>query len=333
GGLIAMPRFTLSGIEELAFAAMVARGAAPEQAHPVAASVRRAEADGIRSVGLGYLPTYLGHLVSGKVDGKAVPVVTRPRPGTVLVDAAHGFAHPAFEAGLPYLIAATRANGSATLAITRSYSIGVLGHPVEDIADAGLLALAVTNSPPNISPWGGTRPLFGTNPMAFAAPRDGLPSLVIDQATSTVTKVALVAAAKVGGPIPDTWALGADGRPTTDPEAALKGSMQGFGGAKGAGLALMIDLLAAGLTGANFSKDASPYAKADGPPPGVGQLFMAFDPAAFAPGFADRIADLASAMLAQDGVRLPGDRRLEARVLHERDGIEVDEVLLRGICG
>lgn len=308
---------------------MIARGATAAQARPVAISVRRAEADGIRSVGLGYLPTYLRHLVSGKVDGKALPVVTRPRPGTVLVDAGHGFAHPAFDAGLPHLIAATRANGSATLSITRSYSIGVLGHPVEDIANAGLLALAMTNSPPNIAPWGGKKPLFGTNPMAFAAPRNGLAPLVIDQATSTVTKVALVAAAKTGDRIPSNWALDVDGHPTTDPQAALKGSMQAYGGAKGAGLALMIDLLAAGLTGANFSKDASRYAKADGPPPGVGQLFMAFDPNVFAPGFGDRIADLAGTMLAQDGVRLPGDRRIDARVKHERDGVDVDEALLQ----
>jgi (2R)-3-sulfolactate dehydrogenase (NADP+) len=265
------------------------------------------------------------------VDGCAVPKVTTPRPGAVLVDAAHGFAHPAFDAGLPLLAEAARANGSATMAISRSYSIGVLGHPVEDIAAQGLVALAFTNSPPNIAPWGGRRPLFGTNPMAFAAPRkDGQP-LVIDQATSVVTKVALVAAAKEGRPIPEGWALDAEGRPTTDPQQALAGSMLGFGGAKGAGLALIVDLLAAALTGANLSKDASPYAKADGPPPGVGQFFMAFDPDVFAPGFPGRIEDLLSAMLAQDGVRLPGDKRLAARAAAERDGVEVDDELLARI--
>ncbi|MCO4055061.1 MAG: Ldh family oxidoreductase [Bosea sp.] len=328
-----MPRLSLTQIEDLAFGAMLALGASAAQARPVATSVRRAEADDIRSVGLGYLPTYLGHLTSGKVKGSAEPMVRTPRPGAVTVDAAHGFAHPAFDAGLPQLIAAARTNGSATMAITRSYSIGVLGHPVEDIARAGLLALAVSNSPPNIAPWGGAQPLFGTNPMAFAAPRPGLPPLVIDQATSTVTKVSLVAAARAGGPIPSTWALDSEGRPTTDSQAALMGSMQGFGGAKGAGLALIIDLLAAGLTGANFSKDASPYAKAEGPPPGVGQFFMAFDPEAFAPGFADRIADLSGAVLAQKGARLPGDRRLQARARNERYGIDVDDILLGLIHG
>jgi (2R)-3-sulfolactate dehydrogenase (NADP+) len=328
-----MAHFTLQAIEDMAHAALVRRGASGGNARSVAISIRRAEADGIRSVGLGYLPTYLGHLTTGKVDGNVVPVVTVPRPSTILVDARHGFAHPAFDAGLPALIAAARANGSATLAISRSYSVGVLGHPAEDIAAHGLVGLAVTNSPPNIAPWGGRKPLFGTNPMAFAAPRQDQPPLVIDQATSVVTKVSLVQASRSGQPIPEGWALDSDGQPTTDAQAALSGSMLPFGGAKGAGLALMIDLLAAGLTGANFSKDASPYARPDGPPPGVGQLFMAFDPDAFTSGFLDRVEDMASAMLTQEGVRLPGDRRLRARTKTSMDGVEIDDALLAQITG
>lgn len=326
-----MPRLSLADIEDLAYEALTRKGASSAQARPVAGSVRRAEADGIRSVGLGYLPTYLSHLPTGKVDGRAIPEAMSPRPGTVLVDARHGFAHPAFDCGLPLLIEAARANGSATMAIKRSYSIGVLGHPVEDIAREGLVALAVTNSPPNIAPWGGRRPLFGTNPMAFAAPRRSAPPLIVDQATSVVTKVRLAEAAKAGRPIPAGWALDQMGQPATDPREALAGSMLGFGGAKGAGLALIIDLLAAGLTGANFSKDASPYAKAEGPPPGVGQFFMAFDPDAFAPGFLDRVEDLAAAMLAQDGVRLPGDQRLRQREASASRGVEIDEALLAAI--
>lgn len=322
-----MPVMIPEAIEQMAFAALVRHGASSANARPVAVSIRRAEADGIRSVGLGYLPTYLAHLATGKVDGKASPVVTTPRPSVILADAANGFAHPAFDAALPEFVRAARQNGSATLGINRSYSIGVLGHPVEDMASAGLLAMAVTNSPPNIAPWGGSKPLFGTNPLAFAAPRQSGPPLVIDQATSVVTKVALVKAAQSGAPIPAGWALDSEGQPTTDPKAALGGSMLAFGGMKGAGLALLIDLLAAGLVGANFSKDASPYARADGPPPGVGQFFMAFDPDAFAPGFLDRIEELAAAMQAQAGVRLPGDRRLRERARNPVEGIAVDDAL------
>lgn len=326
-----MPMLTLEAIAELVHRALTRCGAGDIAARSVTRSIVRAEADGIRSVGLGYLPTYLAHLRSGKVDGRVTPIVTRPRAATIAVDAGNGFAHPAFEAGLPDLVAATREAGTASLAIRRSYSIGVLGHPVEDIAASGLVALAMTNSPPNIAPWGGRRPLFGTNPIALAVPRANGPALVIDQATSAVTKVTLSAAAKRGEPIPAHWALDADGKATTDPAAALKGSMLGIGGNKGAMLALIVDLLAAGLTGANFSKDASPYARADGPPPGVGQLVIAFDPGAFADGFLAHVEDLLEAMLAQDGVRLPGARRLAARDRSARDGVEVDAALLQQI--
>ena len=323
-----MPRLSLDEIELRVAAALARRGASSVAAASVARSVRRAEADDIRAVGLGYLPTYLSHLVSGKVVGQALPEVTSPRLATVTVDANHGFAHPAFDAGLPLLIKAAQQCGTASMAIRRSYSIGVLGHPVEDLANTGLVAFAVTNSPPNIAPWGGRKPLFGTNPIAFAVPRQNGPPLVIDQATSVVTKVALVAAARQGKSIPPDWALDTAGQPTTDAGAALQGSMLAYGGVKGANLALIVDLLAAGLTGANFSSDASPYAKADGPPPGVGQLIMAFDPSAFASGFLDRVETLVTSMLAQDGVRLPGDNRLAARARTARDGVFVDDALL-----
>ena len=322
---------SLEEIEEAAKRALLARGADDLPAASVARSVRRAEADGLRLVGLGYLPAYLSHLRSGKVDGRAVPVVEQPRPGAVLVDAAHGFAHPAFDAGLPRLIAAAKNNGVASLAIRRSYSMGVLGHPLEDVAAAGLVGLAFTNSPPNIAPVGGRKPLFGTNPMACAVPRKSAPPLVVDQASSVVTKVALVAAAKTGTAIPPTWALDDAGEPTTDPKKALSGSMQGFGGIKGVNLALMVELFAAAMTGANFSKDASPYSREDGPPPGVGQLIVAFDPEAFAPGFGARIEALVAAMLVEPGVRLPGDGRLARRQAADKNGVEIPDELWASI--
>lgn len=326
-----MRRFALDEIEGLAYEALVRAGAAAHQARPVARSIRRAEADDIRSVGLGYLPTYLGHLRSGKVDGHAVPTIRAKRPASITVDAAHGFAHPAFEAGLDALVAATRNCGTAALAIARSYSIGVLGHPVEDIAAHGLIALAVTNSPPNMAAWGGRRKVFGTNPIAFAVPRDGSAPLVVDQSSTVVTKVALAAKAAAGDPIPETWAFDADGRRTTDAKAALQGSMAPFGGVKGANVALLVEVLAAALAGAALSQDVEPYAIAEGPPPGVGQFFVAFDPSAFADGFSARLERLASAIASDAGARLPGARRLAARARAARDGVEVDDALLRRI--
>ena len=323
-----MPDLSLDAIEQLAGRLLRDAGVEARAAASVARSVRLAEADGIGLVGLGYLPTYLASVRSGRVDGRAVPAVTQPRPAVVQVDAAHGFAHPAFDAGAPVLAAAARACGTASMGITRSYSPGVLGHLVEDLAMAGLVALAVTNTPANIAPWGGRVPLFGTNPMAFAVPRAGHAPLVVDQSASVVAKVVLLERAKAGAPIPEGWAFDAQGRPTTDPAAALEGSMAPFGGVKGTSIALMIELLAAGLTGAEYSKDAPPYGVTGAPPPGMGQFILALDPGAFDPLFAQRIEALFTAMLAQDGVRLPGDRRLLARARAASHGVAVDDATL-----
>jgi (2R)-3-sulfolactate dehydrogenase (NADP+) len=326
-------RLTLDGIEELAFAALRRNGASPAQAVPVARATRRAEADGISSVGLGYLPVYLAHLRGGKVAGGAVPTLLESRkPASVRVDAANGFAHPAFDAGLEALAAAARSCGIAALSIVRSYSIGVLGHPVEDIARRGLVALAFTNSPPNMAAWGGRKKLFGTNPLAFAVPREASEPLIIDQASTVVTKVRLAAKAAAGEQIPPGWAFDIDGNPASNGKAALAGSMAPFGGAKGANIALLVEVLAAALTGANLSADIEPYAAGIGSPPGTGQFFVAIDPGAFADGFVGRIEQLVSAILGDAPARLPGDRRLAARAASARDGVDVDEALLAKIA-
>lgn len=324
-----MVHLTLDAIEARAFEALRRAGASDLQARPVARATRRAEADGISSVGLGYLPTYLAHLRSGKVDGNAQPIcLAQARPAAIRIDAAQGFAHPAFEIGLDSLVAAARVHGIAAMSIVRSYSIGILGHPVEDIARRGLMAFAFTNSPPNMAAWGGRRKLFGTNPLAFAVPQDGDDPIVVDQATSVVTKVRLTAHAATGRRIPAHWAFGPDGTPTDDPQVAMKGAMAPFGGAKGANMALIVEIMAAVLTGANLSADIHPYSHADGPPPGTGQFFIAIDPAAFADGFLARIAKLAHSIRDDAPARVPGDRRLSARHQAERFGIDVDDALL-----
>jgi (2R)-3-sulfolactate dehydrogenase (NADP+) len=323
-----MAVISLPALYDLVSTKLTRSGASANAAQSVARSIVQAESDGMTPIGLGYLPTYCSHLRVGKVNGAAAPRLLPGKPGTVRVDAENGFAHPAIEFGAPDLIQAARSLGVAAMSVTRSYSPGILGHVVEPFAEAGLIALLMSNSPPNVAAWGGKRKIFGTNPMAFAVPRPGLPPLVLDMATSAVTKVGLVTKVKSGEPLPAGWAHDADGQPTTDGEAALKGSIAPLGGAKGAAILLMVEILAAGLTGSNWSKDASLYANDLGGPPGVGQLLIAFDPDGFPPDFAPRFSDhlemLLGAMLADPGVRLPGDRRLAARAQAARDGVAID---------
>ena len=320
---------TLDEVEAISHRMLVNSGASALQAGPTARSIRDAEAEGVRNVGLAYLPTYCVHLECGKVRGDAVPTVTTPRPAAVLVDAALGFCHPAYEAGESALVDAARTNAIAMLAVRHSYSAGVLGWFVDRLARHGLVALMFANSSALVAPHGGARPFFGTNPLAWAVPRpDGEP-VVGDLSSSAVAWVRVKAAADAGEAIPLGWALDADGHPTTDPHAALAGSMAPLGGHKGTALALLVDLLAGGLTGSRFSHEAGSFGGDDPDSPDVGQLVIAIDPAATGgPDVLDRLAADLDAMTAEDGARLPGDRRLAARSAAARDGVEVPDDLM-----
>ncbi len=317
-------RITLDEAHSIATDALHRAGASPLQAGPVATSIRAAEAEGTRGIGLGYLPWYCQHLRVGKIVGDALPVVQTPRPSVVTVDAAGGFAHPAYEAGEPALIAAARAQGIAVMGVANAYACGVLGYFTDRLARAGLVSIAVTNASSTMAPWGGRVPFFGTNPFAFGAPRPGDP-LVIDLSSSATAYVNLATAAAEGRPIPPHWALDAAGQPTTDAAEGLRGSIAPTGGHKGSALALMVEVLAAGLTGANWSYLASSLGDDAGGSPRLGQTFIAIDPAAMATDFVPRTEAMLAAMVAQEGVRLPGARRHANRARINDVGVELTE--------
>jgi (2R)-3-sulfolactate dehydrogenase (NADP+) len=317
-------------IEDLARRALIAAGAGEGNALSLAAAIAAAERDGIASHGLAYLPTYCEHIGCGKVDGKATPELQRVKPGTLTVDAKSGFAHPAIDLGFAALIPLAREQGIAALAIRNSYNCGVLGYHAERLARAGLLALGFTHAPASIAPIGGLRPVVGTNPFAVAAPDGaGGVAVAIDQSASVVAKSEIMRRNREGKPIPEGWAFGPDGKPTTDPAVALKGSMAPSGGYKGVGVALLVELLAAAASGATLSIDASPFSGTAGGPPRTGQFFIAIDAAASSGGaFASRIARLVEAIASQEGVHLQGSGRAAARARAARAGIAVDDALL-----
>jgi (2R)-3-sulfolactate dehydrogenase (NADP+) len=255
--------------------------------------------------------------------------VANPRPATVVVDAGNGFCHPAFEAGLNPLVDAARTCGVGVLAIAHSYSAGVLGWFVERLAEHRLVALMFANSSSLMAPAGGVRPFFGTNPIAWAAPRRDGPPVVADLSSSAVAWVRVNAAAQAGEPIPLGWALDADGRPTTDAQAALAGSMVPAADHKGSALALLVDVMSGGVAGSNFSFEASGFGGTAGGPPDVGQVVLAIDPTAtMGDGFVDRIEHELRTLAAEPGARLPGDRRLQHRRIAGSDGVEVPDDLM-----
>ncbi len=326
---------TLAEIEDLSFRALVAAGTFEENARPLAQATAATEADGVSSHGLAYIPIYCEHVQCGKVDGKAVPVLSRPKPGVVAVDAATGFAHSAIDTGFEALIPAAREQGVAVLAIKNSYNCGVLGYHTYRLAQAGLVGLGFTNAPASIAPSGGSKPVVGTNPFSIAAPGvDGEPALLIDQSASTIAKSEVMKHARESKPIPVGWALDADGNPTTDPEVGLKGSMAPSGGYKGVGVALMVELMAAALTGATLGINASPFSGTVGGPPKTGQFFIAIDPKTTASGaFETGVAELVEAIRAQEAAHLPGDGRRTKRLSSRHSGVEVSRATLDKIAG
>jgi len=326
-----MPTLTLAQAEDLVISTLTRCRTREDNAASVARALVACEADGLKGHGLSRLPSYAAQAKVGKVNGFAEPVVTQPRPGIVAVDAAHGFAFPAIEAALSALPPVVRAQGVAAAPIRRSHHCGAAGHPVEKLAEAGLAALMFANTPGAIAPWGGSKPLFGTNPIAFACPRPGHAPAVIDLSLSKIARGNIMAAQQRGEKIPQGWALDEAGEPTTDPDAALRGSMLPLGDAKGAVLALMVELLV-GMTGANFAAEASSFLDAKGPPPGTGQLIVAFDPAALGgEQTLVRLAELAAMVEAEPGARLPGSRRLAARRQAVSEGLAVPQALLAEI--
>jgi len=327
-----MPVLSLAQSEQLVVRTLTRCRTLEANAHSVARALVAAEADGLKGHGLSRLPSYAAQAKVGKVDGFAVPAVTRPRPSVIAVDAAHGFAYPAIEAALSELPPVTRVNGVAVAAIRRSHHCGAAGHPVEQLAAIGLVAMMFANTPGAIAPWGGSRAVFGTNPIAFACPHAGRAPIVVDLSLSKVARGNIMAARQRGEKIPEGWALDEQGKPTTDPDAALRGTMLPLGDAKGTALALMVELLAAGLTGSHFAAEASSFLDAEGPPPGTGQLIIALDlQAVGGPAASQRFAALASAIETQPGARLPGSRRLAAREKARMEGLSVPDALLADI--
>jgi len=324
-----MTRVSSADLYELATRAMLAAGATKQTAAATARALLYADERGLSSHGVARLPMYVAQLRNGRVDPAAQAFIANARNAAVLIDAADGMAFPACELAIETLIGRAREHGSAVASVRRSHHFGVGAYHLEALGAAGLVGLAFSNAPAAMPAWGGRHSLFGTNPIAAVFPRrDGAP-LMIDLSMSNVARGKIMVAAREGKPIPEGWATTRDGLPTTDAKAALDGMMLPFGGAKGAMLALMVELLAASLAGANFGYEAGSFLTEDGEKSQIGHLFWAIDPGALAgsDAYLSRVEALISMMLQDADVRLPGQRRHGLAETAEREGIEVPDAL------
>jgi len=321
-------------LEELICEILVAHNTSPANAREVALALVAAETDGQSGHGLSRVAAYAAQAKSGKVQGWATPTVQQTAPAVLVVDGHYGFAYPALSLAVEQLAQLTVITGIAVAAVTHSHHCGVAGYHAEKLARKGLIGLVFSNTPKAIAPWGGREAVFGTNPIAFAAPRGQGDPLVIDLSLSKVARGKIKVAGEKGQKIPEGWALDCQGKRTTDPQLAMAGTMLPMGDAKGAALVLMVEILAAALTSAHFGFEASSFFEAEGDSPNIGQLLIAIAPGPLSAGsYASRIEVLLQAILGQEGTRLPGSGKSSRRNAVKNLGLNIDRAVFHVLTG
>lgn len=325
-----MTQLTLSTITEAVAAALRAAGASATAAQHTAHALVLAQAQGLGSHGLGRLRSYLAHLRNGRVNGKAVPVVLQSMPAALRVDAQNGLAFEACALAVERALAVAHTHGVCWAGVFRSHHAGVLVDHLRPVAEAGMVGLAFSNTPAAMPVAGGRKAVLGTNPMAAIFPVLGQDALLLDLSLTEVARGKVVAAAQAGQAIPLGWALDREGQPTTDPHAALAGSMLPVGaGAKGAVLAMMVELLATALVGGRFSAAADSVLQDEGGPPELGHAFVVINPQALSGSSecAERLQAWVALVAQEPGVRLPGQQRWLRQRVAEAEGLLLDDAL------
>ena len=307
---------SLQEIFDLAKKTLLANGCDEETVNILSDLIMKAERDGSLSHGLFRLPAYVTGLKSGKINGKGRPEVKKISPSVIKVSGNNCLAPVVLNKSIPELIKAAKENGVAVLAINNSHHMAAMWHETEMIAEQGLVAFACTSYKPAVAPAGAIKPLFGTNPISFAWPRTGQTPVVFDMATASMAMGEVQVAKREGHKVPIGTGLNKEGKETTDPgEIADGGVLLPFGGYKGSGIAMMVELLAGALVGDNFSYETAAKDNNDGGPPSGGEFILAISPDKLSGDDWNKHSDkFFDKMKSMDGVRLPGERRHKNRL-------------------
>lgn len=323
-----------------AFAADVLRQAGvPEgDARTVAWALTEANLEGIDTHGVSRLAIYTRRVRAHLIAARPELRWSHPAPAMALLDAGNALGPVAAVAAIDEAVRLAKTSGVGMVAVAHTNHAAAFSIYVERAAAARCIAFLVGNTPPAMPPWGGTQAFLGTNPLAFAAPgaTAGESPLVVDMATTLVARGNIIMAAREGRPIPLGWAVDAAGQPTTDAEAALAGAVLPMAGAKGYALALMIEVLAAVLSGAAWGPQVrSPYNDWTAPTDsGLWCLALDLAPLMTAAEYSVRLGALLAALRAMpassgEQIRVPGERRAQVRAEREAGGIPIEEATRR----
>lgn len=320
------PTFRVKELQRFARDALQAAGCSSEEAMLVASTLADADLRGLHSHGVLRLPVYVASLQAGGIVADAPMNWIEQDGATALLDAGYGFGQRAMSLGTQRAAELASAYGCSQVGIRRSSHFGTGEQWVRRLTDRGLAGIVVSNTGPSVAPFASADPILGTNPISIGLPSTGDP-LVLDMATSQAAYGKIVAAKGAGESIPDTWAMDDEGRPTTDPNAALGGALRPFGDHKGSGLAVIVEALAAAMTGARLSQEITDMWFDPAANMGTGHLIVALRPFGTGEHTKQRVSELVegieSSTVAQghDQVLAPGTFERLRAAIGSREGV------------
>ncbi len=331
-------KFQISDLETAATELLQAMGAEYHEARQTSDVMLQADMRGITTHGCVYLPIIAERVRHGLLNLPTRLNLITDDKATAVFDGNNGLGQLAASEAMKLCTKKAKEVGAAVVLVRNTNNIGFLGYYASMAAAEGMIGICMTNAASAIAPWGGSEPIFGTNPLSVAVPvRRSFP-IVLDMSSSVVARGKIRNAQRLNKKIPEGWALDATGVPTTDPSEALKGTLLPIAGPKGYGLALIIDILCGLLSGSKYGRDILTFHKPLGPT-GVGVTLIAIDIARFMPR--DRFEALAFDYVQAirnskkakgvDRLFVPGEIEAEKEIQSRTHGIEIDSQLVEKI--
>ena len=325
-------------LKQVALTILRGLNATDEEAAVVAESLVRANMRGIDTHGVNYLK-----LLSDRVGAHLMDIPTNIRliredDTTALLDGGNGFGQVAAHRAMRTSIRKGRDFGIGLTLVRNTNNIGFLSFYTLMVAAEGMIGICACNAAASMAPWGGSEPFLGTNPLSMAVPNDSEAPVVLDMSASVVARGKIRRAKRLKEEIPIGWALDEKGQPTTDPSAALKGTLLAIGGPKGYGLALIVDVLAGMISGSKYGNNVETFHQLRGPT-GIGVLTMAIDIERFMPlnhfkelmtSYIESIKRTKKAKEVRQ-IYLPGEIEFEKEKRSEAEGIEIDTVVAQSL--
>ncbi len=326
----------LADAEDLAARAFERAGVAAAPARAAAGALAMSEAMGVGTHGLIRVGQYCDRIAAGGIDPAAEPRVEVLAPALIRLDGGGGLGPAVAARALDEGVAAARGAGVAAVFCRGGSHFGAILPYLWRAAEAGFAAVVTTTTSPMIAPAGGREARLGNTPLGVGVPDPTGAHALFDMALSVAARARIRKAAAAGEAIPNGWAIDAQGEPTTDPRAALSGVLLAIGGDKGATLSLMLDLLAAGLSGGKLAWEGPDAVNAPGARQDLGHLFLLVDACALmAPqALGERMASVRATLgetprrQGAGPIRMPGDRAIAALRAARRDGLTLPPALL-----